>query len=187
MWADSTERGSRRSGSRMCFLCGLRGRLSGGKYGFLLGQETKQFSSLSVGKSCNCEQLAEPLHVLLRDINCYVSRTVCLCLATPAQLTYVKTDLEGNGEFHLAGCCDISWRVTAETWVGGEAAGEFAARNKQSERPLETIYSASTCQRIWTVRSRSSPLAESSRDRSSTSKNPGIRSVMSAPHHDIMQ
>jgi hypothetical protein len=108
-------------------------------------------------------------------------------LATPAQLTYVKTTLEGNGEFHLTGCCDISWRVTAETWVGGEAAGEFAARNKQSERPLETIYSASTCQRIWTVRSRSSPLAESSRDRSSTSKNPGICSVMSAPHHDIMQ
>jgi hypothetical protein len=30
-------------------------------------------------------------------------------------------------------------------------------------------------------------LAESSRDRSSTSKNPGICSVMSAPHHDIMQ
>ena len=37
------------------------------------------------------------------------------------------------------------------------------------------------------TRSRSSPLAESCRNRSSTSKKPGIRSVRSAPHHDIMQ
>ena len=55
----------------------VRGALSGEKSVFLLGQETEQFSSLSVGNSRNSEQLSKSLDVFLGDINWYVLRIIC--------------------------------------------------------------------------------------------------------------
>jgi hypothetical protein len=42
----------------------------------LLGQEAEQFSSVSVGKSCNSEQLSASLDVFLGDIDWDVSRII---------------------------------------------------------------------------------------------------------------
>jgi len=56
----------------------------------LLDQESEQSRSLSVGKSCNSEQLLEALDIFLGDIDWYVSGIIChggedFCSANPAQ------------------------------------------------------------------------------------------------------
>src|SRR3954454_13653460 len=60
---------------------------------------------------------------------------------------------------------------------GGRPPFERSARDTAASSAGRNISKSTSA----LTRSRSSPLAESSRNRSSTSKNPGIRFVMSAP------